>query len=188
LVCKQVPNGSRGGAVRCHSASVSPYRKPGVRQAQCSVASRSLSGPQRIQTHLLVAPPSWPLRWHCSRCRPERNTEADQPFLEPPPAIQAAAQRLPFARTPGPATMPHQAGALDINSRLAQHRRIRCHGQHAAQGTANLPWAEHCCTCPAHTCCCCCKVVPCQQKQSQRSYTPVLAAQGQARLPEGKGG
>ena len=42
-------------------------------------------------------------------------------MLEPPPCIQAAANQLPFARTPG-GKQQHQ---LDINSRPARHERIR---------------------------------------------------------------
>lgn len=46
-----------------------------------------------------------------------------QDFLEPPPAIQADAQRLPFARTPSRLMPPSHP--LRLNTQVAQHQRIR---------------------------------------------------------------
>ena len=62
----------------------------------------------------------------CCCCRqnaPAADGQEQGAVAEPPPTIQAALKRLPFAKTPSKA---HLGAQLDINSKQAQHRRIRC--------------------------------------------------------------
>lgn len=72
----------------------------------------------------------------CRRHAPAAVGQEQGAVAEPLPTIQAALKRLPFAKTP---SKPHLGAQVDINSKQARHRRIRC-GEPRWWPLRHWPW------------------------------------------------